>query len=68
MIWVGHITFMGERRGIYRVSVGNPEGKTPLGRPRHRGEDNSKTDLQEVGCGGMDWIFWLRIVTDGRHL
>jgi len=47
---------MGERRGIYRVLVGKPEGKNPLGRPRHRWEDNIKMGLQEVGCGGMDWI------------
>jgi len=45
---------MGERRGIYRVLVGKPEGKRPLGRPRHRREDNIKMDLQEVGCGVMD--------------
>ena len=47
---------MGERRDMYRVSVGKPEGKRPLGRPKHRWEDNIKRDLQEVGCGGMDWI------------
>jgi hypothetical protein len=47
---------MGEGRGVYRVSVGKPEGKRPLGRPRRRWEDNIKADLQEVGCGGMDWI------------
>jgi hypothetical protein len=47
---------MGKRRGLYRVSVGKPEVKRPLGRPRHRKEDNIKMDLQEVGCGGMDWI------------
>ena len=47
---------MGERRGVYRVLVRNPEGKRPLGRPRRRWEDNIKVDLQEVGCGGMDWI------------
>jgi hypothetical protein len=41
---------------MYRVLVGKPEEKRPLGRPRHRGEDNIKMDLQEVGCGGMDWI------------
>jgi len=46
----------GERRGVYRVLVGKPEGKRPLGRPRHRWEDNIKKDLQEVGCGGKDWI------------
>jgi hypothetical protein len=43
-------------RSVYRVSVGKPEGKRPLGRPRRRWEDNIKADLQEVGCGGMDWI------------
>ena len=47
---------MGERRGVYRVLVGKPEGKRPLGRPRRRWEDNIKMDLQEVGCGDMDWI------------
>ena len=47
---------MGEGRGIYRVLVGKPEGKTPLGRPRCRWEDNIKMDLQEVGCGSTDWI------------
>ena len=47
---------MGERRGVYRVLVGKPEGKRPLGRPRRRWEDNIKMDLQEVGWGGMDWI------------
>jgi hypothetical protein len=46
----------GEGRGIYRILVGKPEGRRPLGRPRHRWEDNIKMDLQEVGCGGMDWI------------
>jgi len=47
---------MVERRGVYRVLVGKPEGKRPLGKPRYRWEDNIKMDLQEVGCGGMDWI------------
>jgi len=46
---------MGESRGVYRVLVGKPEGKRPLGRPRRRWEDNIKMDIQEVGCGGMDW-------------
>jgi len=45
-----------ERRGAYRILVGKPEGSRPLGRPRHRWEDNIKVDLQEVGCEGMDWI------------
>jgi hypothetical protein len=47
---------MGEGRGVYRVLVGKPEGKRPLGRPRHRWENNINADIQEVGCGGMDWI------------
>ena len=47
---------MGERSDVYRVLVGKPEGKRPLGRPRRRSEDNIKMDLQAVGCRGMDWI------------
>jgi hypothetical protein len=47
---------MGERIGVYRLLVGKLEGKKPIGRPRRRWEDNIKMDLQEVGCGGMDWI------------
>jgi hypothetical protein len=47
---------MGEGRGVYKFFVGKPEGKRLLGRPRRRWEDNIKMDLQEVGCGGMDWI------------
>jgi hypothetical protein len=47
---------MGDGRGVYRVLIGKPEGKRPLGRPRYRWEDNIKMDLQEVVYGGMDWI------------
>ena len=47
---------MGERGGVYRVLVGKPERKRPLGRPRFRWEDNIKTNLQEMGCGDMNWI------------
>ena len=47
---------MGDGRVVYRVLVGKPEGKRPLGKPRHRWEDNIKMDLQEVGCGCRDWI------------
>jgi hypothetical protein len=47
---------MGEGRGVYKVLVGKREGKRPLGRPRRRWEDNIKADLQEVGCGCIDWI------------
>jgi hypothetical protein len=46
----------GEERGMYRVLMGKPEGKRPLGRPRHRWDDNNKTNLQKVGCRGRDWI------------
>jgi len=52
----GHVARMGERSGVYRVLVGKPEGKRPLGRPRHRWEDNIKMDLHGVGCGDMYWI------------
>jgi hypothetical protein len=45
---------MRERKGVYKVVVGKPEGQRPLGRPRHRWEDNIKIDLQAVGCGGME--------------
>jgi hypothetical protein len=47
---------MGVRRGVYRILVGKPDGKRPLGRPRHGWEDNRRLDPQEVECGGMDWI------------
>jgi hypothetical protein len=56
MRWSGHVARMGEVRGVYRVLVGKPEGNRPLGRPRRRWENNIKADLQEVRCGGMDWI------------
>jgi hypothetical protein len=46
----------GEERGVYRALVGKPEGKRPLGKPRGRWEDNIRMDLQEVGCGGIDWL------------
>ena len=56
MRWAGHVARMEEKRGVYRVLVGKPEGKRPLGRPKRRREGNIKMDLQEVGCEGMDWI------------
>jgi len=56
MRWVGHVVRMGERRGVYRVLVGKPEGKRSLGRTRCRWEDNIKMDLQEVGGRSTDWI------------
>ena len=56
MRWAGHVRRMGERRGVYRVLVGEPLGNRPLGRPRRRRKVNIKMDLQEMGCGGMNWI------------
>ena len=56
MRWAGHVARMGEERGVYRVLVGKPEGKRPMRRPRRRWVDNISMDLQEVGCGYMDWI------------
>jgi len=56
MKWMGHVARMGERRGVYKILVGKPEGRRPLGRPGRRWKDNIKMDLQEVGCEGMDWI------------
>jgi len=56
MRWAGHVARMGEERGVYRVLVGKPEGKRPLGKPRREWVDNIRMDLQEVGSGYMDWI------------
>jgi len=59
---------MGERRGLHRFLVGNPEGKRPLGRSRRVWEDNIKMNLQELGCGAWTGSSWLRIGTGGGHL
>jgi len=56
MRWAGHVAHMSEKRGVYRVLVGKLEGRRPLGRPRRRWVNNIKMDLQEVGCGYVDWI------------
>jgi hypothetical protein len=56
MRWAGNVAHVGKRRGVCRVLVRKPKGKRPLARPRHRWEDNIKVDIQEVVCGGMDWI------------
>ena len=56
MRWAGHVAQMGLERFIYRVLVGKPEGKRPMGRLRIRWEDNIKMNLQEMECGSMDWV------------
>jgi len=56
MKWAGHVARIGEGRVVYRVLVGKPEGRRPLGRPRRRWEDNIRMDLREVECGCVDWM------------
>jgi hypothetical protein len=68
MRWVGYVACMGESRGVYSVLVRKPEGRRPLGRPRHRRETNIKMDLQEVGCVERTESIWLRTEIGGRHL
>ena len=70
IIYIPEIALMGKRRGKYKVLLGNPERKRPLGRTRHRWLGSIKMDLQEVGWGGGAWtgLIWLRIGTGGGHL
>jgi hypothetical protein len=56
MRWAGHVARIGEKRNVYRLLVGKPEGKRPLGRPRRRWMDNIKMDLLEIGLSVVDWI------------
>jgi hypothetical protein len=56
MRWAGHIARMGETRNAYKILVGKPEGKRPLGRPRRRCVDNTQMDVREIGWDGVDWI------------
>jgi hypothetical protein len=56
MKWAGHVARMGEERKLYKVLVGNPEGKRPLGRPRRRWKDWIRIDLNGIGCRGVEWI------------
>jgi hypothetical protein len=56
MRWVGHVARMGEKKNVYRLLVGKPDGKRPLGRPRRRWMDNIKMDLLEIGLNVLDWI------------
>jgi len=64
----GACSAYGEKRGVYRVSVGKPKGKRPLGRPSCRWKDNIKMDLQEMGCGDMDWIELVQVRDRWRAL
>ena len=75
MRWTGHVERMGEERRAYRVLVGKAEGKRPMGRPRRRWVDNIRMDLQEMGCGYVDWIAlaqdrdrWRTLVSAVRNL
>jgi hypothetical protein len=56
MRWVGHVAYMGEGMKVYKVLVGKPEGKRPLGRPRCRWDDGIRMDLREIGWGSAEWI------------
>ena len=74
-LYSGHVARMGEETGVYRALVGKPEGRRPLGKPRRRWVDNMRMDLQEVGCGYMDWIGlaqdrdrWRKLVTAVMNL
>jgi hypothetical protein len=68
MRWAEHVALMGEKRNVYRILVGKPEGKRPPGRPRRRWVDNIKIDLKEIGWDGMDWIDLGQIRTSGGLL
>jgi hypothetical protein len=68
MTWAGHVGNMGEVRGAYNILVGRPEGRRPLGRPRHRWKDNIKMDLREIGFGDVDWINLAQDRDRGRPL
>jgi hypothetical protein len=68
MTWVGHVARMGEKRGVYRVLMGKPEGKRPFGRPRLRLDDNIKMIFRNWDVGVWNGSSWLRIGTGGGHL
>jgi hypothetical protein len=75
MKWAGHVARMGQERNMYRVLIGKPEGKRPLGRPRRRWEDGLRMDLREIGWGSVDWIqlaqdgdLWLAFVNTVMNL
>jgi len=68
MGWAGLVTRMGDRRGIYRVLTGKPEGKRPLGKPRRRWEDNIKMIFKKWDVGVWTGSSWLRVGAGDRHL
>jgi len=68
MTWAGHVAGMSEEKEVYRVLLGKPEGKRPLGRPRLKWVDNIRMDLQEAGCGIWIELGWPRIETGGGRL
>jgi hypothetical protein len=75
MRWAGHVARMGEERKVYKVLVGKPEGRRPLGRPRRRWGDGIRMDLREIGLGGVDWIrlaqdrdWWRAVVSAAMNL
>ena len=68
ILWAWHVAHMGKRRGAYRILMGKPEGRRPLGRPRRKLEDNIKMDLQKWGKGAWTRLIWLRTGTGGELL
>jgi hypothetical protein len=68
MSWEGHVTRMGERRTAYRILVGRPDGRSPIGKPRSRWDYNIKTDLQKLGWRAWTGLIWLRVGTGGGLL
>jgi hypothetical protein len=67
MRWAGHVARIGEVRGVYNILIGKPEGRRPLGRCRHRWEDNIKMDLGDIGFGDVDWIHLAQVVGSCEH-
>jgi hypothetical protein len=66
--WAGHVARMGQNMNAYRILVGKPEGKRPLGRPRRRWEDIIRMDLRGIRCSGMDWIHLAQEMTSSGPL
>jgi hypothetical protein len=68
MLWAGHAACTGEMKNAYKILVREPERKRPLGRPRHRQEDNIRMDLREIGQEGVDWMHLAEMGTSGGLL